>query len=109
MTMNQAQFFLGLLLYLFVMLDLTVTSIGIYDRHVASEASPLLSIYIQHTGYPIADGLILGFGGLITTGLMLALCFLVTKIQKVFSMEFFCSALIIFHFMGILSWIMILK
>jgi hypothetical protein len=108
MPMNQAQFFLGLLLYLFVMLDLTVTSIGIYDRHVASEASPLLSIYIQHTGSPIADGLILGFGGMIATGLMLTLCFLITKIQKVFSMEFFVSMLILMHFAGILNWMVIL-
>jgi hypothetical protein len=90
------------------MTDLLITSIGIYDRHVASEASPFLSIYIQHTGSPMADGLILVFGGFIATGLMLALCYLVTKIQKVFSMEFFVSMLILMHFVGVVNWLIIL-
>lgn len=109
MKINQAQFYLSLLLYLFIMFDLVVTSIGIYDRHVASEASPLMGLYVQHTGNPVFDGLILALGGLIATGLMLALCFVVTKIQKVFSMEFFVSILIIFHFLGILNWVIILS
>ena len=37
---NRAQFWLFFLLFIFVMFDIFMTSVGIYDRHVASEASP---------------------------------------------------------------------
>lgn len=106
MPMNRAQFWLGLLLYYFVMIDLFYTSVGI-DRDIG-ESNPILNIYIQHTGNEIADGLILVFGGLIATGLMLALCFVVSKLVKIFSMEFFLTILILMHFMGILNWMLIL-
>jgi len=104
--MNRAQFWLGFLLYLFVMFDLAVTSIGL-DRGV-SEANTYLSLFIIRSGSGVFDGFILVLGGLLATAMMLALCFLVTKIQKVFSMEFFVSTLILMHFFGILNWMAIL-
>ncbi|MCJ7816772.1 MAG: hypothetical protein MUP55_02840 [Candidatus Aenigmarchaeota archaeon] len=106
MKISRAQFYLGFLLYLFVMFDLFYTSVGI-DRGIG-ELNPILNIYIQNTGNEIADGLILVFGGLIATGLMLALCFVISKLVKVFSMEFFLTILILMHFMGILNWLAIL-
>jgi hypothetical protein len=106
--LNKAQFWLGMLLFFFVMLDITITSMGVYDRGIG-EASPLLNIYILHSSSGFLNGFMLVLGGLITTGWMLALGFVITKIQKIFSMEFFVSMLIIFHVFGILNWIMILK
>jgi len=104
--MNRAQFWLGFLLYLFVMFDLAVTSIGL-ERGV-SEANTYLSPFIIHSGSSVFDGFILVLGGLIATSMMLALSWVVTKIQKVFSMEFFVSMLILMHFFGILNWVLIL-
>ena len=103
---NRAQFWLFALLYFFVMCDLLITSIGL-DRGIG-EASPFLSVYITHSGSGILDGLALVFGGLIATGFAVCLAFLASKIQRIFSFEFFVSALIIFHFMGILNWLSIL-
>jgi hypothetical protein len=105
---NRAQFWLFFLLFIFVMFDIFMTSVGIYDRHVASEASPLLSIYILHSGSGVVNGLVLALGGIITTVWMLALAYLVSRIQKVFSMEFFISMLILMHFLGILNWLAVL-
>jgi hypothetical protein len=106
MRFNKAQFWLAVLLYLFVMFDLFVTSIGL-DRGVA-EANTYLVPFIIHSGSGVFDGFMLVVGGLFATSMMLALCFLVTKIQKVFSMEFFVAMLVLLHFVGILNWIAIL-
>lgn len=106
LDISKAQFWLFFLLYLFAMTDIFITSIGIQMGF--SEANPYLAVFIIHSGVPVFDGFMLVVGGLFATSMMLALCFLVTKIQKVFSMEFFVAMLVLLHFVGILNWIAIL-
>jgi len=101
--MNKALFWLVFLLYIFTMLDLFVTSIGI-ERGIA-EANPYLSVFVTNTGIETVDGLVLVFGGLIATGFAVCLAFLASKIQRIFSFEFFIAMLVLFHFVGILNWI----
>jgi hypothetical protein len=106
LDISKAQFWLFFLLYLFAMTDIFITSIGIQMGF--SEANPYLAVFIIHSGVPVFDGFMLVAGGLISTFMMVALAFVVSRIQKMFSLEFFVTALILMHFLGILNWMAIL-